>query len=276
MRYPIERSTLKKRSVEPSGRRNEGDETADCELAFIGKTYLQDILELQEIVSRSLPDKDLFRISSEYALSDLFITERSFIGVFVKDRVSGESRLIAYSIIRLPGKSSENLGEDIGLSAEDLKRTAHLKALAVHPEFRGCSLQRKMMELHLGVLKEMGYRHVCSTVSPKNYFSLKNFFSKGFVIRGLKIKYGSMLRYIMHRDLTAPAGHCLKFSGTGLDRSGTGKTSEMHLRKATGELRINSLDTKRQLELLGCGFVGFKVEGSAEAFEVAYALEKTI
>ena len=56
----------------------------------------------------------------------------------------------------------------LNLSDEDLKKLAHLQAIAVHPHFRGYGLQRKLAAAHLKVLERTGYEHICCTVSPKN------------------------------------------------------------------------------------------------------------
>ena len=45
------------------------------------------------------------------------------------------------------------------------------------------------------------YDYVCSTVKPYNIPSLKDKFSQGLVIKGLKIKYVDKLRYVFFKDL---------------------------------------------------------------------------
>jgi len=45
------------------------------------------------------------------------------------------------------------------------------------------------------------YDYVCSTVKPYNIPSLKDKFSQGLVVKGLKIKYVDKLRYIFYKDL---------------------------------------------------------------------------
>jgi len=65
----------------------------------------------------------------------------------------------------------------LNLSDEDLKKLAHLQAIAVHPHFRGYGLQRKLAAAHLKVLERTGYEHICCTVSPKNPVSLNNLLS---------------------------------------------------------------------------------------------------
>ena len=107
--------------------------------------------------------------------------------------------LVAYSIIRIPGLAEDNLGRDLNLTEEKQMKVAHLQATVVHPHFRGNGLQRKMARAHLEEIAEMGYEHVCCTVSPKNPVSLSNILSCGFVIRGLIPKFGEWWRYIMYK-----------------------------------------------------------------------------
>ena len=196
-RFLIERLDLKKvESLKRSGGNAVGG--TECEIAFIDERYLPDLLKLQELIIQSLSDKEIFKFSSEEVLRNLFVTERSVIGAFT------EECLIAYSIIHLPAGDGDNLGADIGIDDGEMCNVGHIKAVAVHPAYRGNSLQRKMMGVHLNVLKDIGCRHVCSTVSPKNFPSVLNFFSIGMVIEGLNLKFDGLLRYIMHMDLNSP------------------------------------------------------------------------
>jgi hypothetical protein len=181
----------------------------------------------------NLPDKQIFRLTTVREFREILRRRESVIGIH------SNGSLIAYNIVSIPGKDDDNFGADIGISPEELCKVAHLKAVVVHPEFRGSGLQRKMAAIHLKVLRDAGFKHVCSTVSPKNCISVKNHLASGFVIRGLKVKYGGLLRYIMYKNIFEVPHH---------------------LTKSVAEVEsVGSSDLERQKELLDRGFVGYEM-----------------
>ena len=201
-------------------------------LKFLDCSYLEEVIKLQEIIAMNLPDKEIFRLTTVREFREILRRRESVIGIH------SNGSLIAYNIVSIPGKDDDNFGADIGISSEDLCKVAHLKAVVVHPEFRGFGLQRKMAAIHVKVLRDAGYEHVCSTVSPKNCISIKNHLASGFVIRGLKVKYGGWLRYIMYKNICRVS----------------------HLNKSVAEVESVGLsDLERQKELLDRGFVGYEM-----------------
>jgi ribosomal protein S18 acetylase RimI-like enzyme len=216
------------------------------EMRFLDENALQDILNLQELISRGLPSPEIFRMHDEDYFSSLFKSERSVIGVIV------DESLIAYSLIYIPGKGEENLGRDVGLPEEELEHVAHLQAAVVHPAYRGNGLQKRMNAAHLRVIEEMGFEHVLCTVSPKNPFSLRNIFSNGFVVRGLKPKFEGAWRYIMYKSLL----HAISF------RCET--------------VSIRGSDIEGQVDLLSRGYLGFGIRLLSADFEVCYGLASFI
>ena len=132
------------------------------EMRFLAECSLSDLAALQSLVVSTLHEIEIFMPHDEEYLSRIFQTELSVLGVLA------EEKLAVYSIIRYPGMGKDNLGRDLNLAEEDLKKLAHLQAIAVHPHFRGYGLQRKLAAAHLKVLERTGYEHICCTVSPKN------------------------------------------------------------------------------------------------------------
>jgi ribosomal protein S18 acetylase RimI-like enzyme len=141
------------------------------EMRFLAESSLSDLAALQSLVVSTLHEIEIFMPHDEEYLSRIFQTELSVLGVLA------EEKLAAYSIIRYPGMGKDNLGRDLNLAEEDLKKLAHLQAIAVHPHFRGFGLQRELAAAHLQVLERSGYEHICCTVSPKNPVSLNNLLS---------------------------------------------------------------------------------------------------
>jgi GNAT superfamily N-acetyltransferase len=240
MEEVIASGTLMRRSFQD----RPSSEEVCCELRFIDESRLPEIMGLQEVISRNLPDKEIFRLDSEEYFRSHFQARCAAIAAFA------DERLIAYHFISFPS-DGDNFGMDIGISGEDLRRVAHLETVAVHPDYRGNSLQRIMAGHHLQRLAVMGYEHICCTISPRNLASLQNGFSAGLAIKGLKIKYGWMTRYIMHMNLLHPEVY------------------------GGDEILIDISDIAGQKELLSRGLSGFRAEMQGRILKVVYG-KKTI
>ena len=211
------------------------------EMRFMDESNLDEMMGLQEIVIHHLADKEIFRTRSVDYFQEHLQMEKSAIGVFCQDA------LIAYNILHFPGDNNDNFGLDINLPKDDLLNVVHLATIAVHPDFRGNSLQSKMQRAHLRMIANLGYKHVCCMVSPKNRPSLQNILSQGLTIKALKIKFQWHLRYIMHKNLLSP---CL-------------------IRPDV--VRVNSRNILGQINLLNRGFQGFHLSKLSDGFEIHYA-----
>jgi len=210
------------------------------EMKFMDEGNLDDILALQDIAIRSLKDREIFRTHCADYFLEHFQMDSPAIGIFT------DEGLIAYSVLYFPGENEDNFGRDIRLHADDLHKVAHLATVAVHPEYRGNSLQKMMYSISLDVSRDLGYQHACCMVSPKNYVSLQNIFSHGFLIKALKMKFDSRLRYIMHRHLEYPSTVCSE------------------------EVRMKSTDVWGQKCLLKRGFFGYGAVAHPGGFSVSY------
>jgi GNAT superfamily N-acetyltransferase len=120
--------------------------------------------------------------------------------------------------------------------------------VVVHPDHRGNQLQRRLAKAHQEVLRELGYSNFCSTVSPKNAISIQNHFANGFVIKGLKVKYGDRLRYIMYKNIFRTFVPRPEIIG------------------------IDSTDTDGQKMLIDRGFAGFKIKIQNGGWQVMYGM----
>jgi GNAT superfamily N-acetyltransferase len=244
------KSMVKKHEVS-SSRMVVETEYSHFEMKFLNRGSLPDLLSLQNVVAADLPSPEIFMLHDDMYFREALRFERSVIGV------TEEKELIAYSIIRIPGRSNDNLGRDINLREEELAKVAHLQAVAVHPAYRGNGLQQKLTSAHLGVIEEMGFEHICCTVSPKNPVSLANMLSCGFVIEALTVKMQAWWRYILHKDILRPGPIY-------------GEEPESEFWGTATLIQIS--DIEGQLDLLKRGFKGFKVELLPEGAEVFYAM----
>ena len=215
------------------------------EMRFLAECSLSDLAALQSLVVSTLHEIEIFMPHDEEYLSRIFQTEFSVLGVLA------EEKLAAYSIIRYPGMGKDNLGRDLNLAEEDLKKLAHLQAIAVHPHFRGFGLQRELASAHLQVLERWGCEHICCTVSPKNPVSLKNLLSCGFKVRALNLKFAGWWRYILYRNINWPV------TGAGMDATGY-------------ETAINCLNIEEQGKILAMGYEGYRVEQYSENSKIFF------
>ena len=158
------------------------------------------------------------------------------------------ARLVAYAVLGLPNPGGYNLGADLELPAAELPGVAHLAGAAVHPDWRGRGLQRRLTAERLALARRFGRAHVISTVSPFNHFSWRNLLAHGLLVRRLTSKYGGHLRYVLHRELGA----------------------EPTLTREQAQLRPLH-DSDGQRALLEQGWAGFALSQSVEGLGILLA-----
>ena len=99
----------------------------------------------------------------------------------------------------------ENLGWDIGLSADEMRGVCCLECAAVRPRDRGHGLERRMMLYAEETLRTMPVREILMTVSPYNPPSLRSAERAGYRILLTKEKYGGMLRHVLGKSISGEA-----------------------------------------------------------------------
>lgn len=111
-----------------------------------------------------------------------------------------EGQLAAVFSILFPGLQAHNYGYDLGFREEKLMQVVHMDTAAVHPDYRGCGLQGRMVQMAERELSGKGKRILLSTVHPDNEFSLNNMLRQGYVIQKRIGKYGSE-RFILKKEI---------------------------------------------------------------------------
>ena len=160
----IEAGIIKKNKGSPE------EEDAVFEIRYMDEDNLDEMMALQEVIIQNLADKEIFRTHSIDYFKNLFQVEKAAIGAFT------EEGLIACSVLKFPEEIEDNFGADVNLPVDDLSRVVHIAKVAVHPAFRGNSLQRKLQGIHLEVAREMGCYHACCMVSPKTAIACRTCF----------------------------------------------------------------------------------------------------
>lgn len=157
--------------------------------------HLQEIEKLQLEVYKSLADQSILQPLSTEEFDYILRGNGMMIGAYV------EEELIAFRALLNPPVDDEHLGYDCGLTEEEFHKVLYQEISNVSPAYRGYGLQKTLAQVVMGHIDLEKYDYVCSTVKPYNIPSLKDKFSQGLVIKGLKIKYVDKLRYIFYKDL---------------------------------------------------------------------------
>ena len=175
--------------------RKQGDEETIGYIKRLGEENICEILDLHPVIRKDLDDEDLFCFD-DYEFYKYHLKRNGVIlGCYV------EEVLIGYGVMIVPKYDDENLGYDLGLSKDEIPLVAHLDSVAIHPSFRGNKLQLTLFGLLEDIAKQEGYKHLCSTVSPINIYSIKNLESMGLEIKIEKLKYGGKNRFIFYKKI---------------------------------------------------------------------------
>lgn len=105
-------------------------------------------------------------------------------------------RLIAAFDLLHPGFEEYNYGYALGFDEEKLRKVINMDSAAVHPDYRGLGLQRRLLETAEQELRGRGERYLLCTIHPDNYFSLNNALKQGYEIQKTGPMYGSVRHFL--------------------------------------------------------------------------------
>ncbi len=223
----------------------------------IRKLDFEDVDEMKVLeaeIMAGLEDSDAFSPDEKNEILDDLERGAMIFGVFVKDK------LRAYRYISFPKRTKANYGRDIGMNGKELDNVVNFTTTIVHPEYRGNRLQRKTMKHALEQLKGTEYRYLIATISPLNYYSLKNMIRSGFVIKKIKLKYGKIadeidgkIRYILLRDI-----------------------NDDIRKKYRKTIVVNNTEIDLQKNLIKNGYIGYDVDELDEfgEYKILFGIQK--
>ena len=113
--------------------------------------------------------------------------------------VDGEMVVGAFDLL-VPGLRPINYGYALGFTKEELLQAVNMDSAAVHPDYRGRGIQRKLLQMAEVWLKEQGKRILLCTVHPENTYSLGNVRNLGYTVQKKIPIYGSV-RYVLRKDI---------------------------------------------------------------------------
>lgn len=111
-----------------------------------------------------------------------------------------QGRVVGAFNLLIPGLREYNYGYRLGFGEQELMRVVNMDSAAVHPDYRGQGIQRRLLQEAETWLKSQGSRILLCTIHPQNRFSLSNALAVGYEIQKQVDIYGSV-RYILRKDI---------------------------------------------------------------------------
>lgn len=206
---------------------------------------LPEIKQLQAKVIEHLSDKNFLQPLTDDEFE--YILEGN--GVLVGVRAEGS--LIAFRALLDPGEDAEHLGKDAGIPQKQWSSVLYSEITNVDPAFQGNGLQRQLGKIVMGEVDTEQYTYVCATVAPFNIASIKDKLELGMHIAALSVKYETLIRYIMMKNLATEAA----------------VTNDDPIEVGMGE-------TTEQQKLLQAGWIGTSIQLREEGYTVTYEKRK--
>lgn len=171
-------------------------EIINVQLKNLDITYIDKIMELQNVILEGLKDKRLYSATDREDFIEYMNSFGKIIGYLTE-----EDTLVAMGVYAKKGYAKGNYGYDIDLEGEDLLKVGQIESTVVKEEYRGNRLQKMICEVLEDIAREEGNSLVCATASPYNEFSVNTFKKLGYDIKRDKIKYGGLRRYVLVKEL---------------------------------------------------------------------------
>ena len=168
-----------------------------AKLKILDKSYIEEIMKLQENVERLIENKELYVSSTKDEYVEYIENPGKVIGYFTLD----SNELIALGVYRKLGYNKENYGYDLDMEGEKLLEVGQVEVTIVREDFRGNKLQKVLCEILEEIALEDKISIMTATVSPYNKYSLNTFESIGYKIGKDKFKYGGLRRYVLIKYL---------------------------------------------------------------------------
>ena len=148
-------------------------------------------------IYEKMENKDLYVIDTEDFIKNSIDGIHGFAILAMENNA-----LAGYFIVRFPAFDEEDhLGDHIGFNIEQKKLSVYMDSAAVLPEFRGQSLQNRMLKECEKELANTHYKYALSTISPDNHASLHSLIKNGFKIVKTTKLYGGLERNILYKKI---------------------------------------------------------------------------
>ena len=152
---------------------------------------LEDFMAFTHDIQDVMAQKDWFAVDPDEETREL--AEAGDLEFWMAE---SQGRLAGVFSIVHPRLREYNLGRETGLTDPELLQVTHMDTAAVHPDFRGQGLQRRLIQAGE---RELQGRILMCTIHPDNQYSLKNALKLGYQIQKKVARYGS-IRYILQKN----------------------------------------------------------------------------
>lgn len=210
--------------------------SASFDLRFLGRNDLPELNAFRDRIFAGLPDIDAY-----------YPEDPEFAGWHLAERgrtlgVLCEGQLMGCAVIGIPLDGMPNFAADIPDLGLDPLAVAHMCSCMVDPRLRGQGLQRLLVSMRVMLAVGLGRPHLLTRVAVINHVSLTNMLACDFVLRRVIVMHGTRLRYVLHRNLTAPPPRWV----------------------AAEAIAVPLADIERQRDVLAHGLAGVAVAGPAD------------
>ena len=155
----------------------------------------ENFIQFLEEVKEAMPQQDWFYLDPSDTVREMMADGTMELWV----AMDGDRIAAAFDILH-PGLASFNYGYDLQLTEEELLQVVHMDTSAVHRDYRGMGLQRKMAQTAEEALSGQGRRILLCTVHPENRYSLNNMLQQGYTVQKRVNKYGSE-RFVLRKNI---------------------------------------------------------------------------
>ncbi len=156
----------------------------------------EEIYKVMQMVYSKLIDKSIYVCDNLEDVKSILM--ESGFGVVALNK---KQNIVGCLLCKYPGDSQDNLGRDILLPEPELAKVVHAETAVVLEDYRGNSLQSKMLRLAERFIDKEKYRFLLATVSPDNPASFKTLEQNGFRHIITKEKYGGFIRRVYRKIL---------------------------------------------------------------------------
>jgi hypothetical protein len=159
------------------------------------------LCELHELVTARLPHPHILRSDGQEFMRRNLADRGATFGVFRGDE------LIAYSVVAFPGADEPCPSDDLPGIDFSRNQVAIYDGSGVLPDYRKNQLHATLNLFRKEFTRRQGRHHLYGTVSIYNDLSLGNHLSAGLLVRNITLKYGGMVRMIIHQDMRTVPVH---------------------------------------------------------------------
>jgi hypothetical protein len=152
---------------------------------------------LHRLVVARLPHPHVLRPDNEEFMRRNLSERGITFGVF------RDSDLIAYSVVAFPTADEPCPSHDLPGIRFSRDEVAIYDGSGVHPDYRKNQLHATLNVLRKEYARRHGRHYLYGTVSIYNHLSLENHLSAGLRVKNITLKYGGMVRLIIHQDTRA-------------------------------------------------------------------------